>query len=154
MIQVIYIILKLLSKRYEGDLMAKENLKIMIELDKQAERYFNSFPTKLVKARKEVVETAGKIWADETKSITREEDHIDTGLYVNSIGYATGSPNDPQWDLKESGSKTVLTAGTGSSVSYAAALETRYNLMARGLDRAKPRFEKVLGNVVKKNLEL
>lgn len=134
--------------------MAKTGVRIQIELDKQAERYFNSFPTKLVKARKEVVETAGKIWADETKSITREEDHIDTGLYINSIGYSTGSPSDPQWNVKESKSKTTLTAGTGSSVSYAAALETRYNLMARGLDRAKPRFERVLGNVVQRNLEL
>lgn len=134
--------------------MAKTGVRIQIEIDKRAESYFKTFPNKLVKARKEVVETAGKIWADETKSITREENHIDTGLYVNSIGYSSGSPSDPQWDLKEGGSKTTLTAGTGSSVSYAVFLEGRFNLMARGLDRAKPRFEKVLGNVVKRNLEL
>lgn len=134
--------------------MPKQNVRFEVTLDKRARAYFTRFPARLEQTKKEVVETAGKIWADETKAITREENHIDTGLYINSIGYSTGSPADPQWDVKKRGSVTELTAGTGSSVTYAAALEKRYALMARGLDRAKPRMQKVVQTVIERNLEL
>lgn len=134
--------------------MAKQDVRFEVTLDKRAATFFTRFPARLEQTKKEVVETAGKIWADETKAITREENHIDTSLYINSIGYATGSPSDPQWDLKNRGGKTELTAGTGSSVTYAAALEKRYGLMARGLDRATPRIKKVVETVINRNLEL
>lgn len=134
--------------------IAKENVRFEVELDKRARVFFERFPARMEKAKREVVEAAGMAWADETKSITREENHIDTGLYINSIGYSTGSPSDPQWEVSKRGGATQLVAGTGSSVTYAAALEKRYALMARGLDRAKPRMQKVVDAVIKKNLEL
>lgn len=134
--------------------MAKEDVKFEVELDKRAKDFFMRFPARMDKVKDQVVEAAGKVWADETKAITREENHIDTGLYINSIGYSTGSPSDPQWEKSKRGSVTQLVAGTGSSVTYAAALEKRYALMARGLDRGKPRMQTVIQGIVKKNLEI
>lgn len=134
--------------------MPKEDVRFEVELDKRAIDFFNRFPAKMEKAKREIVEANGMIWADETKAITRAEDHIDTGLYINSIGYSTGSPSDPQWDISKRGAVTQLVAGTGSSVTYAGALEKRYALMARGLDRAKPRMEKNIKSIVTRNLQI
>ena len=134
--------------------MAKEDVKFEVELDKRAKDFFMRFPARMDKVKDQVVEAAGKIWADETKEITTQEDHIDTGLYVNSIGYSTGSPSDPKWDLSENENGTKLTVGVGSSVDYAEVLEKRYNLMARGLDRSKGRIESQIGHVIKRNLDL
>lgn len=130
------------------------NLRFRINLSPGAKSYFNTFPNKLKQARKEVVEVSGKIWADETKEITTQEDHIDTSLYVNSIGYSTGSPSDPKWDLSESDDTTKLSVGVGSSVDYAESLEKRYNLMARGLDRSKNRMKTQIERVIRRNLQL
>lgn len=136
--------------------MANEgmNLKFNVNLSPEAEAYFRKFPDKLKKARKECVERAGMIWSDETKEITTQENHIDTGLYVNSIGYSTGTPSDPKWDLSETNKGTKLTVGVGSRVDYAIHLEKRYNLMARGLDRSKDRIRANMWRAVKRNLEL
>ena len=130
------------------------NMTFRINLSPAAQSYFATFPAKLKKARREAVEVAGMVWSDETKAITREEDHIDTSLYINSIGYSTGSPSDPKWDLSEGSDKTKLTVGVGSSVHYAEHLEKRYNLMARGLDRAKSRIGDQVANAVRRNLDL
>ena len=130
----------------------KPDMKINVTLSREAEIYFKSFPDKLQKARAECVEAAGMIWSDETKSITRHDNHIDTGLYINSIGYSTGSPSDPEWDLKNNKDETELIVGTGSSVTYAAALEKRYGLMARGLDASTNRIDKIVPKIVQRNV--
>jgi len=123
-------------------------LKFEIKLDSNAVDWFTKIaPDKLREARKKAVESAGIVWSDEAKSITREEDHIDTGLYVNSIGYSTGSPSKPIHELEEATNETVLL--TGADVEYAATLEKRYGIMARAIDRGKDRMQKVAEEQVK-----
>ena len=132
----------------------KPDMKINVTLSREAEIYFARFPDKLQKARRECVEAAGMIWSDETKDITTRENHIDTSLYVNSIGYKSdpAKPSDPEWDLKHNEDETELIVGTGSSVDYAAALEKRYGLMARGLDASTNRIDKIVPKIVQRNV--
>lgn len=140
----------------------KDDLKFHIDIS--PELYEWADPEKLKEARKNAVTAAGMVWADETKEITREENHIDTSLYINSIGYVTTFPetnksgdgkkiaseSDVIYELEEDSNQSTL--HIGSAVKYAEALEKRYGLMARGLDRAKPRMEQVSDYQVKKTL--
>lgn len=115
---------------------------LSLTLDEEAKRYFNSLPKRLQKGRKAAVKAQGMVWADKAKLITRADGHIDTGLYVNSIGYKTNiaGPNGALQgepiliDLEYPG---VSTLRVGSSVGYASVLEARYNIMARAFDAAK-----------------
>lgn len=115
-------------------------------------------------ARRRAVEAAGMVWADETKEVVREDDHIDTSLYINSIGYLTDIAHDSSSEkgkvqategdvineITEEENRTILKIG--SAVSYAEILEKRYNLMARGLDRAEPRMNLVADTQIKRSL--
>ncbi|SEA53858.1 hypothetical protein SAMN05421743_105218 [Thalassobacillus cyri] len=125
-----------------------------MKIDKRAHDFFQrEFPEKLQEARKNMVEAAGKVWADEAKMITRNDNHIVTGLYVNSIGYNTGSPAseaDVLHQLSESRNKTSLDIGSG--VAYASALEKRYNIMGRALDSAESRMGKAAETQAKRTL--
>lgn len=123
-----------------------------MKLDSRAKQFFQDAPQKLVEARKKAVEAMGMVWADTAKSITRSENHIDTGLYINSIGYSTGSPSNPLYDLQEGRNKTELK--TGANVEYAESLEKRYAIMARGLDTGKSRMTRVAETQVKNTLGL
>lgn len=131
-------------------------VKVNVKIPSTTVKYFEkTMPKQLEKARKDAVEAAGMVWADEAKSITRADGHIDTGLYVNSIGYVTGSPAteaDVINELKERRSKTTLR--TGSGVDYASHLEKRYNIMARGIDNSEKRIGKVAAEAVKRRLGL
>lgn len=136
-------------------LLAKKNTDINFEItmDKRAIEWFTqAAPKQLQEAKKNAVHAMGIVWSDESKSITREDDHIDTGLYVNSIGYATGSPNSPLYEMSEETEKTELVIG--ADISYASALEKRYNIFARGLDLSHDRMEKVAAIQVKRTLNL
>lgn len=118
------------------------DLNFDMKIDAKALNFFQrQAPQKLKLARKNAVEAMGMVWADEAKSITRNENHIDTSLYINSIGYSTGSPANPLYDLSEANDKTRLMIG--ADVSYASALEKRYAIMARALDLAGPRMQSV-----------
>jgi Bacteriophage HK97-gp10, putative tail-component len=93
------------------------------------------FPERLKEARERAVTAMGMTWADGAKRITRDDNHIDTGLYINSIGYNTGAPaseDDTIFELTHSGDETNLKIGSG--VHYAPYLEKRYNIFARALD--------------------
>ncbi|WP_248498719.1 hypothetical protein, partial [Staphylococcus aureus] len=90
---------------------------------------------------------------DQAKLITRAEGHIDTGLYINSIGYVTGNPatsDDVLYNLQHSGQLTRLEIG--SNVHYAESLEKRYNIFGNALDSALPRMQSVAEFQVKKTL--
>ncbi|MFI8709944.1 hypothetical protein ACIGHG_23530 [Bacillus sp. NPDC077411] len=140
-------------------------INIKVCLDPQARQFAQQIPGKLKEARKNAVEAAGRVWADEAKVITQEDDHIDTSLYINSIGYLTTIPYtnksgkgervateaDVVHELTESTTSTKLE--TGSDVTYAAPLEARYNIMARALDRAEPRMQQVAETQVRLILE-
>lgn len=133
--------------------MAKDGIKIQIKLDARALRFFQTeAPQKLNEARKKAVEAAGVAWADEAKGITRAEDHIDTGLYINSIGYSTGAPSNPLYELQEGANQTTLKIG--ADVEYAEVLEKRYSIMARGLDVGQGRMRQVAETQVKNTLGL
>ncbi|WP_306010538.1 hypothetical protein [Bacillus sp. MMSF_3328] len=133
--------------------MPRDGLNIRVNIDPRAIRWFQSnAPQRLVQARKNAVEAAGMVWADEAKGITRAEDHIDTGLYINSIGYSTGSPSNPIWDIQEGAQSTKLTAG--ADVEYAESLEKRYSIFMRGLDVGKNRMQRVAETQVKNTLGL
>lgn len=123
-----------------------------IKIDNRAMQFFQGAPQKLMQARKKAVEAMGMVWADTAKSITRAENHIDTGLYINSLGYSTGSPSKPLYDLREGRNKTELR--TGANVEYAESLEKRYGIMARGLDTGKSRMARVAETQVKNTLGL
>lgn len=130
-----------------------DGLQIRVNISQSAMNWFQrEAPQKLVEARKRAVEAAGMAWADEAKGITRAEDHIDTGLYINSIAVATGSPAQPLWELREGPNRTFLTAG--ADVEYADSLEKRYSIFARGLDVAKDRMQRVAETQVKNTLGL
>jgi hypothetical protein len=133
--------------------MAKD-MNIQFKLDKRAINFFQrEMPHKLTEAKEKAVTAAGMVWADEAKDITRSDDHIDTGLYVNSIGYVTGSPAsnaDVINDISESGSKTTLKIG--SNVAYASHLEKHFNIMARALDASEDRMQSVAKEQIKRTL--
>ena len=130
------------------------DVKFQINVDKDTVNFFQKeMPQKLKEARKKAVEAAGKVWADEAKRITRNDNHIVTGLYVNSIGYNTGSPaseTDVVHEITEGSTSTKLE--TGSNVAYASVLEKRYNIMGRALDSSQNRMAKVAETQVKKTL--
>ena len=136
--------------------MAKGDITFEVKMDKQAADYFKkTAPEKLKLARRNAVVAAGMAWADTAKEITRDDNHIDTSLYVNSIGYVTdipptnksGKPGrqatqaDVIYEITEEQDRTVLAIGSG--VEYAAVLEGRYNIFARALDTAQDRMQKV-----------
>lgn len=129
------------------------DLKMRVKIDKKAMNFFQqSAPAKLREARSKAVEAAGMVWADTAKQITRDDNHIVTGLYLGSIGYATGiaSESDVVRELREEPTKTTLK--TGSNVAYAASLEKRYNILARALDEGKSRMQTVAETQIKKVL--
>lgn len=131
----------------------QNDVQFSIEMDRRTFEWFNrTAPSKLKEARNKAVEAAGMVFADTAKAITTEEDHIDTGLYVNSIGYSTGTPSNPIYDMKSGASETNL--DIGADVRYAEPLEKRYGIMARGLDRGKERMERVAETQVKRILGL
>lgn len=116
---------------------------------------------KLREARMKSVEAMGMVWADEAKEITRADDHIDTGLYVNSIGYVSNFPstgksgngseqateNDVIHEITDYTHTTRLKIG--SKVKYAEKLEKRFNIFARALDSARPEMQRVADTQVK-----
>lgn len=140
----------------------KDGLKFDFKIDPT--KYKWNDPEKIREARRKAVQAAGMVWADETKSVVKEDDHIDTSLYINSIGYLTDYAFNPDKsgdnktateadvinELIEGDSKTTLRIG--SAVGYAEALEKRYNIFARGLDRARPRMKKVGDFQIQKTL--
>lgn len=133
-----------------------DGLNMNFTLDKKTERYFSkTMPEKLAQAKRKALDAMGKKWADQAKLITRDEGHIVTGLYVNSIGYNSGSPasdGDVIHEIVDQNGKTILK--TGSNVAYAGSLEKRYNIMARGLDQAKDDMATVAKAQIKKTLGL
>lgn len=136
--------------------MAKSDITFQVQMDKKTVDYFKqTAPEKLQLARKRAVDAAGIVWADTAKEITRDDNHIDTSLYINSIGHLTdipptnksGKPGrkateaDVTYEIEESTDKTILTIG--SAVSYAAHLEKKYNIMARALDTGQGRMKEL-----------
>jgi hypothetical protein len=144
--------------------MARSGMNFNFQVDPALQERFSA--SQLKEARKRAVEAAGMVWADETKEIVREDDHIDTSLYINSIGYVTeiaadpnsekgsaqATENDVIHEIIEEEDRTILLIG--SAVSYAEVLEKRYNLMARGLDRAESRMKLVAGTQINRTLGL
>lgn len=130
-----------------------EGIKINIDIDQRALDWFQrKAPQRLTQAKEKSVEAAGMVWADGAKSITRREDHIDTGLYINSIGYSTGSPSSPINEMRSSRNKTVLKIG--ADVAYAQVLEKRYAIMARALDTSESRMRNVAMTQIRNTLGL
>ncbi|MGG3745780.1 hypothetical protein ABET15_04220 [Heyndrickxia faecalis] len=139
------------------------DMKFNMKIDKKTANYFQKkMPHKLTEAKKRAVEAMGKVWADETKTLTRDEKHLRTGLYVNSIGTLTNIKPAPGYDavpatkddvvheIVDSGGKTILKIG--SNVAYAGHLEKQYNLMARGLDISTERMKTVANTQIKETL--
>lgn len=145
--------------------MAKSEISFKVQIDADAYAFFQKeAPEKLATARQKAVEATGMVWADEAKRLTRDENHIDTGLFVNSIGYKTNFPaigksgrparsvtdEDIVYEISETSDATTL--AIGSNVEYAIFLEERYQIMARALDVAEPRIQQVVEFQVKKAL--
>ena len=141
------------KSQFKGCEEMAEGFTINVEIDRRALNWFQrEAPQKLSRAREKAVEASGMVWADRAKGITRSEDHIDTGLYINSIGYSTGSPSQPLYELDNGRNKTVLKIG--ADVEYAASLEKRYAIFARALDSSKTRIQNVAATQVKNTLGL
>lgn len=136
--------------------MANSNMNFNFQMDSSILRSFDD--TQMRKAREKAVEAAGMVWADETKEIVQQDDHIDTGLFVNSIGYVTGfgdvRATDEDVVNELISDRDTTTLKIGSAVSYAPILEKRYNLMARGLDRAQDRMNRVADHQIKTILKI
>lgn len=138
-----------------------KSISMHIKIDKKALDYFKrEAPEKLREARKNAVTAAGMVWADTAKEITRDEDHIVTGLYINSIGYLTNIPGKEDGQLATEAEvihelteeQTRTTLNIGSDVAYAGYLEKKFNIMARALDDAEDRIKSVVNTQVKKTL--
>ncbi|TWT04606.1 hypothetical protein [Planomicrobium sp. CPCC 101079] len=136
--------------------MANGSLNFNFQIDQSIIQNFTD--SKMRDAREKAVEAAGMVWADETKEIVREDDHIDTGLFVNSIGYITriGTVQATEADVVNeiASNRDTTTLKIGSAVAYAAPLEKKYNIMARGLDRAQTRMNQVAEHQLKSRLGL
>lgn len=136
--------------------MSNGSMNFNFQMDQSFMRNFDD--TQMKVARQKAVEAAGMVWADETKEIVREDNHIDTGLFVNSIGYVTrsGTIQATEEDVvnEMTSDRDTTTLKIGSSVVYAAPLEKKYNLMARGLDRAQTRMQLVAEHQLKRGLGL
>ncbi|MBA4543992.1 HK97 gp10 family phage protein [Thermoactinomyces daqus] len=145
--------------------MAKSEISFKVQIDANTYDFFKKeSPQKLKEARQKAVEAAGMVWSDEAKRIIRDEDHIDTGLYINSIGYRTSFPprhksgrgvrevteEDIVYELEEREDVTRL--AIGSNVSYASELEKRYHIMAKALDQGESRMKQVVEFQVRKVL--
>lgn len=136
--------------------MADDMLKMNFTIDKKTERFFSkTMPDKLQKAKEKALEAMGMKWADTAKTITRDEGHVVTGLYVNSIGYSSGGPAtevDVVHEIVDQSGKTILKIG--SNVAYAETLEKRYNIFADALDQAQGDMVTVAKTQIKKTLGL
>lgn len=134
--------------------MAIQKSGMEMNIDKTLDDFFKqAAPDKLKEIRKNAVTAMGMAWADQAKVITRAEGHIDTGLYINSIGYVTGAPassEDVLYEMLETNQLTRLSIG--SNVHYAEFLEKRYNIFGNALDTAMPRMQQVAEFQVKKGL--
>lgn len=145
--------------------MAKSDITFQVQMDKKTVDYFKqTAPEKLQLARRRAVEAAGMAWADTAKEITRDDNHIDTSLYINSIGHVTDIPptnksgkpgrnameGDVIYELNEGEDRTILVIG--SAVSYATHLEKKYNIFGRALDTAKGRMESVSQTQIQQTL--
>ena len=134
--------------------MAKQMSGFEMNIDSTLEQYLKKAgPEQLREARKQAVIAMGMAWADQAKLITRAEGHIDTGLYINSIGYVTGNPatsDDALFELYDTAALTRLEVG--SNVHYAEYLEKRYNIFGNALDSGLPRMQRVAEFQVKKTL--
>lgn len=110
-------------------------------------------PERLKEAREKAVIAMGMKWADTAKAYTRSEEHIDTGLYINSIGYHTGFPAT-QGDVIHTitNSQNVTHLDIGSNVEYASDLEKRFAIFATALDIAMPQMESVANYQIQKVL--
>ena len=130
-----------------------DKINFNIKIDRRALDFFQrQAPQKLSQAREKAVTAAGMAWSDQAKSITRAEDHIDTGLYINSIGYSTGSPSSPLYEMDHGRTKTTLRIG--ADVEYAQSLEKRYAIFARSLDLGSNRMKQVAETQIKNTLGL
>lgn len=126
------------------------------KFDKKAQKFFAEIDKKMPLARQTAVDVMGRVWSDEAKLITQADNHIDTGAYVNSIGYDSEIPGKDGTiqkgkilhDLSEKTTETTLLVG--SDVKYASPLEKRYNIMARALDSSQDEMIKQGTNAVKK----
>nr|WP_088325953.1 hypothetical protein [Bacillus cereus] len=109
----------------------------------------NKVNSMLKEARVNAVEAAMYPFANEAKRLVRDEDHVDTSRYINSIGYRTDYPEvnksgkgrilpsdeDIVHVLTETADKTILESGT--AVPYSIYNEGRYNILARAMDNAE-----------------
>lgn len=114
-------------------------------------------PENLRRGREKAVEAMGMVWADTAKAYTRSEKHIDTGLYINSIGYVTHFPNKKQATQNDvihtiTNSQNITHLDIGSNVDYAIHLEKRFSIFATALDMALPRMELVASTQISKVL--
>lgn len=136
--------------------MAKKT-KINFSLDREAENFLKNLESKLPEAREKALEAAGIAWADEAKMIARRDQHIETGTYVNSIGYVTdfsgpkgAEAGTPIHEITLEGEKTNLEIG--SAVVYAGSLEKQFNIMGAALDSSLERMQTVANEQIKRVL--
>lgn len=134
-----------------------QNATVEIEMSGQLERFLKD-KKKFQEVRENAVEAAGRVYADEAKKVTQAGGHIDTGFYINSIGFPTSysGPNGNRvgpriHQMDNSGSVTTLRIGSG--VEYAIWLEKRYNIFAKSLNSAKSKMASVSAQYVEQMLK-
>lgn len=130
-------------------------------LDEKAALFFEKSEERVRQASDNVVEATGMFWSDTAKTITRDDGHIDTGLYVNSIGYKTEFSSKDGVSLVDADGYVIhqkerdgdiVELQVGSSVEYADDLEKKYNIMARALDQTKEEMPKIAKKIIAKTL--
>lgn len=137
--------------------MAKKSA-VTFTFDKNTMNWINGLQKDVERASADAVEAMGMVWADNAKLLTRNDKHIDTGAYVNSIAYATSFPGKSGMVevgpvINEKKALAMIQQLTlGSGVSYAVYLEKRYNLFARSLDASLSEMRRVGTEVFKRSL--
>jgi hypothetical protein len=141
--------------------MANNRWSVNVNISPELRKRFNKVPGHLQKVRKAAVEAAGDVFINNTKQMVQAEDHVDTALFINSIGklsdypavYKTGrrgraaTASDVIYQLEETNSKTRLSVG--SRVPYAGILEAKYNMFARSADQSMDGMVKAVDRVIK-----
>lgn len=137
--------------------MAKKSM-VAFGFDEEARKWMNNLEKNVQKASNDAVEAMGMVWSDNAKLMTRNDQHIDTGAYVNSIAYATSFPGKDGGFavgavINEKKALHMMEQITlGSGVSYAVYLEKRYNIFARSLDASMAEMKRVGIEVFKRSL--
>lgn len=140
--------------------MPKGAWSVDVNISGQLRKRMRKIPGALDQMKQNAVEAAADVFIMNTKEMVQREDHVDTALFINSIGklsdypgvYKTGRRGraatafDVVYNLNKEGGKVTLEVGT--NVPYAGILERRFSIFARSADQSMQGMNKAVSRVL------